>query len=71
MNTSTERRGYTEETAAIYIGMSRSFLRQSRMNGKLEKRVTGPKYIQVGARAIRYLKEDLDNWLEQFEKIDK
>lgn len=68
MNTHNHKRSYTEEEAAIYIGMSRSFLRQSRMNGTLEDRVPGPIFIKIGNRAIRYLIEDLDAWLNMFSK---
>ncbi len=52
----------TETEASEYIGMSRSFLRQDRMNGIRENRTPGPKYLKIG-RSIRYLKEDLDCWL--------
>jgi predicted DNA-binding transcriptional regulator AlpA len=44
--------------------MSRSFLSQDRVNGTLSNRTPGPRYIKIG-RAIRYLKDDLDVWLEQ------
>jgi len=54
----------TEKEAATYIGMSQSFLRQDRMNGPRDKRTKGPVYIKAG-RAIRYLKTDLDVWLDQ------
>lgn len=54
----------TEKEAAEYIGMSRSFLRQDRMNGIREKRTPGPKFLKIG-RSIRYLKDDLDAWLNQ------
>jgi len=60
----TDKRSLTEREAACYIGMSRSFLRQDRMNGHVEGRTPGPAYIRIG-RAIRYLKDDLDCWLEQ------
>lgn len=53
-----------EKDAAEYIGMSRSFLRQDRMNGFRENRTPGPKFLKIG-RSIRYLKEDLDEWLNQ------
>lgn len=53
-----------EKPAADYIGMSVSFLRQSRMNGDRVNRTPGPRWIQVG-RAIRYLRADLDEWLER------
>lgn len=52
----------TEKEAAEYISMSRSFLRQDRMNGFRISRTPGPKFLKLG-RSIRYLKEDLDSWL--------
>jgi predicted DNA-binding transcriptional regulator AlpA len=54
----------TEKEAAIYIGMSRSFLGQDRMNGYREGRTPGPVFMKLG-RSIRYRKEDLDTWLTQ------
>ena len=62
------KRGYKEEEASEYIGMSRSFLRQARMTGQLDGRIPPPPFLKVGSRAIRYLKEDLDQWLDQFHK---
>jgi predicted DNA-binding transcriptional regulator AlpA len=50
--------------AARYIGMSESFLRQSRMDGLRENRTPGPPFVRIGKRAIRYLRKDLDAWLE-------
>ena len=47
-----------ESTAAKYLCLSRSFLRQSRTRG------TGPIYRKFG-RAVRYLIEDLNTWIEQ------
>ena len=58
-----DRRALTEAEAATYIGMSRSFLRQDRMNGHREGRTPGPPFVRIG-RAIRYLKDDLGAWLE-------
>jgi len=58
------KRAFREREAAAYIGMSTSFLRQDRMNGSRETRTPGPRWIKVG-RAIRYLKEDLDIWLDE------
>lgn len=50
--------------AARYIGMSHSWLRQTRINTKF--RVNGgPPFVRVGARSIRYLRADLDYWLAQ------
>ena len=59
-------RAVTEQQAAQYIGMSRSFLRQGRMNGDREGRTPSPPYLKIGSRSVRYLIEDLDTWLEQF-----
>jgi len=55
----------TEQQAAHYLSMSRSFLRQGRMNGDRENRTPTPPYLKIG-RSVRYLKRDLDTWLEQF-----
>ena len=59
------RRALIEADAADYVGMSVSFLRQSRMDGIRENRTPGPPFVKIG-RAVRYLKEDLDAWLEQY-----
>ncbi len=53
----------TEREAAHYIGMSGSWLRKSRMDGYLEGRIEAPPHVQIG-RSVRYLREDLDAWLE-------
>ena len=52
----------TEKQAAAYVGMSRSFLRQSRMHGKRENRTPGPPFLKIG-RKVLYLADDLDAWL--------
>ncbi len=57
------RRGRSEAEAADYIGMSRSFLRQARMDGKRLNRTPGPPFTKIG-RKVLYLKDDLDAWLE-------
>lgn len=61
------KRAYSEIEASQYIGMSRSFLRQSRMEANRESQTPAPRFIKIG-RSIRYLKEDLDNWLDGFFK---
>ena len=64
-----EKRAYTEQETAAYIGMSRSFLRQARMEGQRKNRTLAPPFIKIG-RAVRYLKEDLDRWLDSQTKLD-
>ena len=61
-------RALSELEAARYIGMSRSFLAQSRMHGIRETRTPAPPFIKIG-RSVRYLREDLDNWLGEFQKL--
>ncbi len=63
------KRSFTEPEAAEYIAMSRSFLRQDRMHGHRQQRTPGPQYVKIG-RSVRYLKEDLDRWLERY-RIDR
>src|SRR4051812_38280525 len=46
--------------AARYIDMSDSWLRQTRMIGRID----GPPFLRQG-RAIRYRRSDLDRWLER------
>lgn len=59
-----QRRGFSELDAALYIGMSRSFLRQARMDGRRMNRTPGPPFTKIG-RKVLYLKDDLDLWLEE------
>ena len=51
---------FKSHEAARYIGMSDSWLRQSRM----ADRTDGPPFFRAGTRAIRYRRADLDRWLE-------
>lgn len=63
-----ERATLTEIETAKYLGVSCSTLRQGRMNGNRENRIPSPPFIKLG-RSIRYLKEDLDQWLRRY-RID-
>ncbi len=60
----TSKRLITEADAARYLSCSRSFLRQSRLNGNLPGRSAGPPWVRLGRRGIRYDLNDLDAWLE-------
>ena len=51
-----------ERDAAVYIGMSVSYLRLSRMRGST-KCQSAPPFVRMG-KVIRYLPSDLDAWLE-------
>jgi len=59
---------FTEKEAAAYIGMSRSYLSQDRINGYRVNRTPGPSFLKLG-RSIRYRKLDLDEWLNKHLKI--
>lgn len=48
--------------AADYLGLSESYLAKLRMG---TTPVSGPKYVKIGPRAVRYRKMDLDDWMEQ------
>ena len=50
--------------AALYVGMSESFMRQARIYGDLPGRTPGPPYVKVG-RSVRYLVTDLEAWLAE------
>lgn len=52
-----------EKDTAKYIGMSRSYLRQDRVDGPHGNRTPGPPFIRIGRR-ILYRRLDLDKWLE-------
>jgi len=69
MPTTNNKRALTEQETSEYICMSRSFLRQSRMEGNRDNRTPAPPFIKIG-RAVRYLKDDLDNWLNSFNRLE-
>ncbi len=54
----------TEREACSYLGVSRSFLAKSRMNGPLRGQTPGPPFIKLG-RAVRYSIADLDRWVAE------
>ncbi|MFT4574415.1 MAG: putative DNA-binding transcriptional regulator AlpA [Marinomonas primoryensis] len=66
----SEKQVLTEREAAQYIGMSRSFLRQARIEGNRLNRTPGPKFFKVGTKAIRYRRDRLDEWIDQFQELD-
>jgi len=61
-------RAFREGDAAAYLGLSASYLRNLRVaDGRRLKAgdpIQGPRWINIGQRAIRYLREDLDAWLD-------
>lgn len=69
MNISENKRALTEAETSNYIGMSRSYLRQSRMDGHRENRTPAPPFIKIG-RSVRYLLDDLNRWLDQFHRLE-
>ena len=51
---------FTSREAAAYTGLSESYLAKLRMG---VGPVTGPRYVRIGTRAIRYSRHDLDSWM--------
>ena len=51
-----------EADACGYLGVSRSFLARSRMDGPRDGRTPGPPFVKLG-RAVRYAIEDLDAYI--------
>lgn len=47
-----------EGDAAQYLGVSRRWLQDRRIDGR------GPTFVRLSARAIRYRRDDLDQFLE-------
>ncbi len=68
-DTTKTRRALTDSEASAYIGMSASWLRHGRVEGCRFDRIPRPPFIKIG-RSVRYLIEDLDIWLERFQKLD-
>ncbi|WP_019677706.1 helix-turn-helix transcriptional regulator [Arsukibacterium perlucidum] len=68
MNTQSKK-VLSEIETAEYIGMSRSFLRQSRMEGNRASGTPAPPFVKIG-RSVRYIKDDLDNWLNSLQKLE-
>jgi len=59
----SDKRLYSEKETAHYLSVSRSYLRQDRMNGKFKHRSPGSAYCRFGTM-IRYDKAELDRWIE-------
>ncbi len=57
-----QRRLISDPEAATYLGVSLSFLRQGRMEGRRANRSPGPPFVKLGT-AIRYDLQDLDAWI--------
>ena len=68
MHENIHPRALSEKEAATYICMSRSFLRQARMEGNRENRTPAPPFVKIG-RSVRYLREDLDQWLNSLNRL--
>jgi predicted DNA-binding transcriptional regulator AlpA len=52
------RRVLRTPAAADYVGLAVSTVEKMRLTG------SGPRFVRLGERAVGYLEEDLDQWLE-------
>ena len=57
------KRVFTSREAAAYLGISYSYLRTIRMTGQIKNRIGPPPHIFIGG-ALRYVREDLDAWID-------
>ncbi len=75
MTTTTEstsnKRAFTPKQACDYLGIDTETdaLKKSRSTGILWG-TQAPKFCKVGTKKVIYLKEDLDSFLESFERYD-
>lgn len=62
-----EKRLFTTEEAATYIGISESYMKKIRCEGQIRERLAPPPFIRLGTgrKGIRYVKEDLDSWIDE------
>ncbi len=58
------KRGFTTPQAGDYIGRSASWLRKRRMRGRDDPGDPGPPWISMPTGSAIYLREDLDQWLD-------
>jgi len=61
------KRSFDVNDAATYTGFSTSWLRKARLRGPNDPGIAGPPFLKLGSHpraAVRYLKEDLDVWLD-------
>jgi excisionase family DNA binding protein len=57
-----EPRLLNTEQVAAYIGLAKQTITELRVKGG------GPKFCKIG-RAVRYKREDLDAWIDQFKSV--
>ena len=57
-----EQQLLNEQAVAVFLGVSRAWLRERRMSGIRRGLTPGPPYVRLG-RAIRYDLRDLEQWI--------
>lgn len=60
-----EKKVFNTIEAGKYLAVPEGSLRRSRMENGVLLGVPPPKHINIG-RTVRYLKKDLDDWINQF-----
>ena len=68
--TSTPKRVYDTIAAAAYLNMSAEWLKKLRKKGAEQPGKPVPKYIKIGGKSIKYLQEDLDDYLSALKKFE-
>jgi hypothetical protein len=59
----------TEKEAARFLGVSMSYLRKSRCEGRRLGRTPPPRFVRVGGRVF-YRLADLEQWLSELESFE-
>jgi hypothetical protein len=59
------KRAFTTREAGTYLGRSASWLRKKRLRGSADPSDAGPKFIKTPSGTVLYLREALDEYLDQ------
>ena len=57
---------FTEQAAAAFLGVSASYLKKSRMEGRIKDRTGAPPFVRVRGRVF-YRRADLEAWVAGLE----
>ena len=58
----SRRFALSEAEAALYLGMSRAWLKKAR-TARFRTAIDAPQFVKAGARRVVYRRRDLEDWL--------
>lgn len=59
----SRRFALSEAEAALYLGMSRAWLKKAR-TARFRAAIDAPQFVKAGARRVVYRRRDLEDWLQ-------